>query len=107
MIEGARALGLSRQQTLRLVIVPLALRVAAPALVGQYVRMIKYTSVAAVLGVSELTGRALLVNARTFQPLTILGGIAAAYMVICLSLSLLGRCLQRRLAFGRTVIRSA
>ncbi len=98
LTEAATALGLSRLQALRLIVLPLAARVALPALIGQYVRTVKYTSVASVIGVSELTGSALLVNARVFQPMTILGSVAAAYFVICLSLSLLGRILQRRFA---------
>jgi ABC-type amino acid transport system permease subunit len=81
-----------------LIVLPLAARVALPALCGQYVRMLKYTSVASVLGVAELTGSSVLVNARVFQPLTILATVAATYLVICLSLSLAGRLLQRRLA---------
>jgi ABC-type amino acid transport system permease subunit len=92
------ALGLSRLRVLRLIVLPLAARVAVPALFGQYVRMLKYTSVASVLGVAELTGSGLLVNARVFRPLTILATVAATYLVICLSLSLSGRWLQRRLA---------
>lgn len=96
LTEAAAALGLSRVQAFRLIVLPLAARVAVPALLGQYVRMLKYTSVASVVGVSELTGSALLVNARVFQPVPILGAVALVYFVLCLSLSLAGRALQRR-----------
>lgn len=96
LIEAAAALGLSRVQAFRLVVLPLAARVAVPALLGQYVRMLKYTSVASVVGVPELTGSALLVNARVFQPVPVLGAVALVYFVLCLSLSLAGRALQRR-----------
>lgn len=96
LAEAAAALGLSRAQAFRLVVLPLAARVAVPALLGQYVRMLKYTSVASVIGVSDLTGSALLVNARVFQPVPILGAVALVYFVLCLSLSLSGRALQRR-----------
>jgi His/Glu/Gln/Arg/opine family amino acid ABC transporter permease subunit len=97
LIEAGTALGLSRMRVLRLIVLPLAARVALPALFGQYVRMLKYTSVASVLGVSELTGTGLLLNARLFQPVTILATVAATYLVTCLSLSLTGRLLQRYL----------
>jgi His/Glu/Gln/Arg/opine family amino acid ABC transporter permease subunit len=100
LIEAAAALGLSRPRVLRLIVLPLAARVAVPALFGQYVRMLKYTSVASVIGVTELTGSGLLVNARIFRPLSILGVIAACYLVVCLSISLTGRWLQRRLALS-------
>ncbi|MEJ1975809.1 MAG: amino acid ABC transporter permease [Acetobacteraceae bacterium] len=58
VIEAGTALGLSRLRVLRLIVLPLAARVAVPALFGQYVRMLKYTSVASVLGVTELTAAA-------------------------------------------------
>ena len=100
LTEAAGALGLSRGQVLRLVVLPLAARVAVPALLGQYVRMLKYTSVASVIGVPELTGSALMVNARVFQPVPLLGAVALTYFVLCLTLSLFGRALQRRWATG-------
>lgn len=98
LIDAATALGLSRAKTLCLIVLPLAARAALPALIGQYVRMLKYTSVASVIGVAELTGSALMVNARVFQPFTILGSVALVYFVLCLALSLAGRVLQRRFA---------
>jgi His/Glu/Gln/Arg/opine family amino acid ABC transporter permease subunit len=98
LIEAGMALGLPRVRVLRLIVLPLVARVALPALFGQYVRMLKYTSVASMLGVSELTGSGVLVNARVFQPLTILAAVAATYLVICLGVSLAGRLLQRHLA---------
>jgi ABC-type amino acid transport system permease subunit len=54
VIEAGAALGLSRFQVIRLVILPLGARIAVPALFGQYVRMFKYTSVASALGATEL-----------------------------------------------------
>lgn len=46
----------------------------------------------------ELTGSGLLVNARVFQPLAILAGLAATYLVPCLTVSLAGRRRERRWA---------
>ena len=98
LIEAGLALGLPRRRVLRLIVLPLAARVAIPALFGQYVRMLKYTSVASMIGVNELMASGVLVNARIFQPLPILGAVAAAYLVACLAISLVGRSLQRWLA---------
>ena len=50
LIEAAQALGLARGLVFRRVVLPLAAWVALPALIGQYVRMLKYTSVASVIG---------------------------------------------------------
>jgi His/Glu/Gln/Arg/opine family amino acid ABC transporter permease subunit len=98
LIQAALATGLTRGQALRFVVVPLAVRRIIPTLFNQYVRLFKFTSVASVIGVSEFTGNAMLVNAREFQPVTILAFVALTYLVICLILSGIGRWLHARLA---------
>jgi His/Glu/Gln/Arg/opine family amino acid ABC transporter permease subunit len=97
LIQAALATGLTRGQALRFVVVPLAVRRIIPTLFNQYVRLFKFTSVASVIGVSEFTGNAMLVNAREFQPVTILAFVALTYLVICLILSGVGRWLHARL----------
>ena len=97
LTEAALATGLTRGQALRFVVVPLAMRRIIPTLFNQYVRLFKFTSVASVIGVSEFTGNAMLVNAREFQPVTILAFVALTYLVICLILSGVGRWLHARL----------
>ena len=98
LIQAALATGLTRAQTLRFIVVPLAVRRIIPTLFNQYVRLFKFTSVASVIGVSEFTGNAMLVSAREFQPVTILAFVALTYLVICLILSGIGRWLYARLA---------
>jgi His/Glu/Gln/Arg/opine family amino acid ABC transporter permease subunit len=97
-VEAALASGLSRGQTLRLVVLPQAIRRMIPALFNQFVRLLKFTSIASVIGVTELTGATLAVNAREFQPLPLLAALAMAYFVACYALSLIGRWLNRRFA---------
>jgi His/Glu/Gln/Arg/opine family amino acid ABC transporter permease subunit len=97
LTQAALATGLTRGQALRFVVVPLAVRRIIPTLFNQYVRLFKFTSVASVIGVSEFTGNAMLVNAREFQPVTILAFVALTYLVICLILSSVGRWLHARL----------
>lgn len=91
LIQAGLATGLTRWQVLRFIIVPQAVRRTIPALLNQYVRLVKFTSVASVIGVTEVTGAGLLVNARDFHPITILAAIAVTYLAICLFLSLAGR----------------
>jgi His/Glu/Gln/Arg/opine family amino acid ABC transporter permease subunit len=98
LTQAALATGLTRGQALRFIVVPLAVRRIIPTLFNQYVRLFKFTSVASVIGVSEFTGNAMLVNAREFQPVTILAFVALTYLVICLILSGIGRWLHARLA---------
>lgn len=99
-IEAGLASGLARAEVLRLVVLPQAVRRMIPALFNQFVRLLKFTSVASVIGVTELTGATLAVNAREFQPLPLLAALALAYFVACYALSLLGRWLNRRCAIA-------
>jgi His/Glu/Gln/Arg/opine family amino acid ABC transporter permease subunit len=98
LLQAALATGLTRLQAVRLVVVPIAVRNVIPTLFNQYVRLFKFTSVASVIGVNELTGSAMLVNGREFAPLTIIGFIALTYLVLCLAISSVGRALYARLA---------
>jgi His/Glu/Gln/Arg/opine family amino acid ABC transporter permease subunit len=93
LIQAGLATGLTRWQVLRLIVLPQAIRHVLPSLFNQYVRLIKFTSVASIIGVTELTGAGLLVNAREFHPVTILATIAIVYLVLCLVLSISGRAL--------------
>ncbi|MBV9568242.1 MAG: amino acid ABC transporter permease [Hyphomicrobiales bacterium] len=97
LVLAALATGLTRPQSLRLIVIPLALRRIIPTLFNQYVRLLKFTSVASVIGVQEFTGSAMLVNARVFAPVTILAFVALTYLVLCLLLSSVGRVLHARL----------
>lgn len=98
LVQAALATGLTRLQAVRLVVVPIAVRNVIPTLFNQYVRLFKFTSVASVIGVNELTGSAMLVNGREFAPFTIIGFIALTYLVLCLAISSVGRVLYARLA---------
>jgi His/Glu/Gln/Arg/opine family amino acid ABC transporter permease subunit len=98
LIQAALASGLSRPQVLRLVVLPIGVRSVIPPMIGQYVRLIKFTSVASIISVQELTGNALLVNARVFEPATILTFVAIVYLLVCQAVSLFGRWLDARFA---------
>jgi len=98
LTQAALATGLTRMKVLRLIVVPIALRNVIPTLFSQYVRLLKFTSVASVIGVNEFTGSAMLVNGREFAPITIIGFVALTYLLICFLLSAAGRLLYARLA---------
>ena len=98
--EGAYALGLTFWRTLVLVILPQALRMALPPTVGYMVQVIKGTSVAALIGFTELARAGAQMNTITFQPLLVFGTVAAIYFALCWPLSLLSRRLERRLNVG-------
>lgn len=81
-LDAAETLGMSRLQSLRYVIVPHVFRVSMPPLSNQYILMTLGTSMAAVFGVEELTGRAFNVNSTTFRSIEIFTTIAGLYVVI-------------------------
>ena len=94
--EGASALGLGWWRTLRLVVVPQALRIAVPPTLGFCVQLVKNTALASVIGFVELTRAGQIVSNATFQPLKVFLTVAAMYFVICFTLSLVTRQLEAR-----------
>ena len=95
--EAAGALGLSRRATLRLVVVPQAIRPAIPPTVGFLVQLVKNTALASIIGFRELTRAGQIVANVTFEPLPVFLTVAAFYFVICYPLSLASRRLEARL----------
>jgi His/Glu/Gln/Arg/opine family amino acid ABC transporter permease subunit len=96
--QAGLACGLKPIQVFYLIVLPQAVRRTIPPVFSQYVRLFKFTSVASVIGVRELTGSALLVNAREFQPVVMLTSVALTYLVICSAMSFFGRLLYAQLA---------
>ncbi|MEZ5842683.1 MAG: amino acid ABC transporter permease [Hyphomicrobiaceae bacterium] len=98
-MEAAETLGFSRVDQIRFVILPHVARVLFPPLSNQYILMTLGTSMAAIFGVEELTGRAFNVNAQTFRSIEIFSVTAAMYIVITFAataiLAVLGRVLFR------------
>jgi polar amino acid transport system permease protein len=94
--ESAAALGLTRWRTLRLVVVPQAIRIAVPPTLGFAVQLVKNTALASVIGFVELTRAGQIVANSTFQPLKVFLTVGAMYFVICFTLSLVARQLETR-----------
>ncbi|MGG2141514.1 glutamine ABC transporter permease GlnP [Symbiopectobacterium sp. RP] len=95
--EAGLALGLSKRDTLRHVIAPLALRRMLPPLGNQWIISIKDTSLFIVIGVAELTRSGQEIIAGNFRVLEIWSAVAVIYLVITLVLSFILRQLERKL----------
>lgn len=95
-IEAAKALGLSQTQTLRLVTLPLALRVIIPPLISQYLNLTKNSSLAIVIGYADLffIGRTIINQAGQAVPVFLL--IMAVYLAISLITSVIMNIYNRR-----------
>lgn len=96
--EAAAALGLKYRYLLRDVVLPQALKIAVPPTVGYLVQVIKGTSLAAIIGFTELTRAGQIVNNATFEPMMVFSIVAVLYFLLCWPLSLLAGRMERRLA---------
>jgi len=96
--EAAHALGIHYMTRMRRVVLPQALRISLPATVGFFVQLIKGTSLAAIVGFTELARAGSIVSNQTFQPLLVYGIVGLLYFTMCWPLSLYGSRLERRLA---------
>ena len=87
-LESAIALGYSRFQALKRVILPQAMRRMLPNLLNSYIFMIKHTAIASVIAVNELLHVANVLIGSTFRPLELYSAIALMYLIIIAPLSL-------------------
>src|ERR1044071_7244333 len=95
--EAAIATGLTRNQTMGLIILPQALRNMLPALVTQFIVLLKDTSLASIIGYVDLTKAAQIVNNREIRPFELYMFIAAVYWLFSYSMSRYARSLENRL----------
>jgi polar amino acid transport system permease protein len=96
--EAANALGLHYPSMMRYIILPQAFKIALPPTVGFLVQLIKATSLAAIIGFTELTRAGQIINNATFKPFLVFGTVAAIYFALCWPLSHLSTRLERRFA---------
>lgn len=87
--EAALSLGLSRGKTLRLIILPQALRVMVPSLTSQYLNLTKNSSLAVAIGYPDLVSVANTAINQTGQAVEGVGVVMVVFLVISLALSLL------------------
>jgi polar amino acid transport system permease protein len=96
--EAARALSLGYLSRMKDVILPQAIRISLPATIGFLVQLIKGTSLASIVGFTELARAGNIVSNQIFRPLLVFGIVGVMYFAMCWPLSLLGSWLERRLA---------
>jgi putative glutamine transport system permease protein len=79
------------------IVLPIALRNMMPALVAQFVSLLKDTSLTAIITIPELLGRAQIVYAAPpFKPLPVFALVAAMYFVVNYSIGKVGQRLETR-----------
>lgn len=95
-IEAGEAIGLSRLQSLRFIVIPQVMYAVTPSLMGQATQLIKSTSVISVIGITELTmvGRAATIS--THAPFICFTWVALMYFVVCYLLQWVARKIERK-----------
>jgi polar amino acid transport system permease protein len=99
-LESARAIGLTKTQTYRYVVMPQVIRRILPPLAGQFGALIKDSSLLSIIAVSELTLNAQEVNAFTYSALESYLPLAAGYLLLTLPISLFSRYLEKKYRYA-------
>jgi len=99
-MEAGRSLGLNYMKTMKLIILPQAIKNILPALGNEFIVLIKETSVAGVIAVTDLTKAAQYIGSRTWDILPPLIISAICYLIIVMGLTRLLAVFERRLARG-------
>lgn len=92
--ESAQACGLSHWQTLRYIVLPIAVRSMIPPLVGQYINTIKLSVLASVIAVPELLHKTTDIISQVYRPLEFYTVLAIIFLIILLPGTILSRQLE-------------
>ena len=95
--EAGRSLGLSESMTMRIIVLPQAIKNILPALGNEAITLLKETSIAGYAAVVDLTYQATLIRSRTFSPVPLIV-IALVYLAVVMLLTFIFNKIEKRLA---------
>ena len=95
--EAGRSLGFNYFQTMRFVVIPQTIKNVLPSLANEFIALLKETSVAGYVAVSDLTKGGDIIRSRTYSPFMPLIAVALIYLVLVMFFSKLVGLLERRL----------
>lgn len=101
-IEAAKALGISKFHIYKDIVLPIAFRNSFPALMNEFITLVKESSIVSVIGLQDLMRRQQIVSSQTFmyfEPLIVVGVI---YYVVIKLLAYMGRKIEVKLQYGRS-----
>lgn len=96
-LEAGLSLGLNYHKTMKLIILPQAIKNILPALGNEFITLLKETSVGAYIGIIELTKSGDIIASRTYDYFFPLIIVALVYLILTLSLSKMVNVMERRL----------
>jgi polar amino acid transport system permease protein len=104
--EAARAIGMTRGQSLRRVVLPQAVKRMIPAFLERAIELMKTTTLVATISYADLLYAANEISQRSFRPLETFTVAALVYFVVITTASQAARRLERRLAVsGESTVR--
>lgn len=98
-IEAAQVLGLSHLQIMRFIIFPQAIRLVLPALVNEFITLIKDSSLASFIGVVELFKASSRIISYTYDPIPVYCAMATIYLILTTTLTLIAQYLERKMNY--------
>lgn len=102
--EAAFSIGMTKRQAMRRIIIPQGTRVAIPPLGNSFISLVKDTSLAATITVSELFQKGQEIAAVTYEPLWLYIEVAFIYLILCTILNYYQSRIEERL--NRFVVKS-
>lgn len=100
-MEASRSLGLTYGKSMRLVVLPQAIRTMIPSIINQFIITLKDTSILSVIGFPELTNMGKTIAGNTFKSLQTWAIVGIMYMIVIVTLSKLAKRIERRVSRGR------
>jgi len=97
-MEAARSLGMNYPQAMQYIILPQAFKRILPPLAGQFISLIKDSSLVGVIALVELTRAGREIGTSTFNYFEVFFTVAALYLILTFSLSMMVQYLERRFA---------
>ncbi|NOY85925.1 MAG: amino acid ABC transporter permease [Deltaproteobacteria bacterium] len=97
-MEAARSLGMTYPQAMQFIILPQAFKRIMPPLAGQFISLIKDSSLVSIIAITDLTKAGREIATSTFSPFEAFFTVAALYLVLTFSLSMFVQYLERRYA---------
>lgn len=100
-MEASRSLGLSYAKSMRLVVLPQAIRTMIPSIINQFIITLKDTSILSVIGFPELTNMGKTISGNTFKSLQTWAIVGIMYLIVITILSRVAKRIERRMSRGR------
>jgi polar amino acid transport system permease protein/polar amino acid transport system substrate-binding protein len=100
-MEAGRSLGLNYAKSMRLVVLPQAIRTMIPSIINQFIITLKDTSILSVIGYPELTNMGKTINGNTFKSLETWAIVGIMYMIVIITLSKVAKKMEKRVNRGR------